>query len=131
MMKHTTLAMAAVLGALMGSPQARAEYGDVVMNNHSEQNGINPVVFPHWFHRARYGCKVCHSDLGMELEAGANGINMMTIMDGQHCGACHNGEIAWQLEHCDLCHSGKSGLETQVHGSTSAQLNTTQGEEAR
>ena len=98
---------------------AKAEYGDVLINNYSEEVGMRPVVFPHWFHRIRFRCKVCHADLGFKFEAGGNKINMLKIIDGEYCGACHNGEVAWAVESCDLCHSGKPGESTQVHGSTS------------
>ncbi|QSX37702.1 c(7)-type cytochrome triheme domain-containing protein [Shewanella sedimentimangrovi] len=103
---------------------AQAEYGDIVINNYADQAGMNPVVFPHWFHRARFRCKVCHADLGFKFKAGGNEINMLKIIDGQYCGACHNGEIAWQVENCNLCHSGKPGTSTQVHGSTVQKLVT-------
>ena len=68
-----------------------------------------PVVFPHWFHRIRYRCKVCHADLGFKFKAGGNEINMVKVIDGQFCGACHNGEVAWNVENCNMCHSGKTG----------------------
>lgn len=103
-------------------PQARAEYGDVVINNYADGAGVRPVVFPHWFHRVRFRCKVCHSDLGFKFKAGGNEINMLKIIDGQFCGACHNGTIAWSVENCDLCHSGKAGTPTQVHESTVQKL---------
>jgi hypothetical protein len=63
---------------------AHAEYGDVVMNNYSDKAGVRPVVFPHWFHRARFTCKVCHADLGFKFKAGGNEINMLKIIDGQY-----------------------------------------------
>lgn len=94
--------------------EARAEYGDIVMNNSSEASKVEPVVFPHWFHRIRYTCKACHSDLGIKFKAGASQINMVKIMDGQYCGACHDGNIAWSTESCDLCHTGKKGLPTSA-----------------
>lgn len=97
---------------------AHAEYGDVVLNNYAEAAGMRPAVFPHWFHRVRFRCKVCHADLGFKMQAGANEINMAKIIEGQYCGACHNGEVAWSIENCDLCHSGKPGTPTQVHGNT-------------
>ncbi len=97
---------------------ARAEYGDVVINNHSDKAGMPPVVFPHWFHRVRFRCKVCHADLGFKFEAGGNDITMLKVIDGQFCGACHNGDLAWNIENCGLCHSGKPGTPTQVHEST-------------
>ncbi len=112
------LAFACALGALAGVPSARAEYGDVVMNNYSSAAGMRPVVFPHWFHRVRFRCKVCHADLGFKFEAGGNQVNMLKIIDGEFCGACHNGEIAWSVENCNICHSGTPGIPTQVHEST-------------
>ena len=103
---------------LASSGHARAEYGDVVLNNYSEAAGMRPVVFPHWFHRVRFRCKACHTDLGIKFKAGGNDINMVKIIDGQFCGACHNSTVAWSVENCDLCHSGKPGTPTQVHHST-------------
>lgn len=101
-----------------GSRVAHAEYGDIVLNNYSDAAGVRPVVFPHWFHRIRFTCKVCHADLGFKFKAGADKIDMLKIIDGQYCGACHNGDIAWSTERCDLCHSGKPGLPTQVQETT-------------
>ncbi len=104
---------------------ALAEYGDVVINNYSDEAGMRPVVFPHWFHRIRFRCKVCHADLGFEFKAGGNEINMLKIIDGEYCGACHNGEVAWSVENCDLCHTGVPKTPTQVHESTLQKLLTT------
>jgi c(7)-type cytochrome triheme protein len=109
----------AVLSAAFAFPNpAAAEYGDIVINNYSDAAGMRPAVFPHWFHRIRFRCKVCHADLGFKFQAGGNEINMVKIIDGQFCGACHNGEIAWSVENCNFCHSGKPGTPTQVHEST-------------
>jgi len=83
---------------LMPASAVRAEYGDIVINNFSDGAGMRPAVFPHWFHRIRFRCKVCHADLGFKFQAGGNEINMVKIIDGQFCGACHNGEIAWSVE---------------------------------
>lgn len=104
------------------APDAQAEYGDVVINNYSDGAGMRPVVFPHWFHRVRFRCKVCHADLGFKFKAGGNEISMVKIIDGQFCGACHNGEVAWSVENCNLCHSAKPGTPTQVHESTIQKL---------
>jgi c(7)-type cytochrome triheme protein len=117
------LVVASLLGGLaLGVPDARAEYGDVVINNYSDAAGMRPVVFPHWFHRIRFRCKVCHADLGFKFKAGGNEMNMLKIIDGEYCGACHNGEVAWSIENCNLCHSGKPGTKTQVHESTLQKL---------
>ena len=104
------------------STPAQAEYGDVVINNFADAAGMRPVVFPHWFHRIRFRCKVCHADLGFKLKAGGNEITMAKIIEGQYCGACHNGEIAWSIENCDVCHSGVPGTPTQVHVNTTKSL---------
>jgi c(7)-type cytochrome triheme protein len=112
------LGLISVLCLTASIPLADAEYGDVVINNYSDEAGMRPVIFPHWFHRIRFRCKVCHADLGFKFEAGGNEINMLKIIDGEYCGACHNGDIAWSVENCDLCHSGLSGTPTQVHEST-------------
>lgn len=103
---------------LLTTRDAYAEYGDVVINNYSDAADMRPVVFPHWFHRVRFRCKVCHADLGFKFQAGGNDINMLKIIDGEYCGACHDGDIAWSVENCDLCHSGTPGTPTQVHEST-------------
>jgi c(7)-type cytochrome triheme protein len=115
--------IAALLWGLVPNP-VQAEYGDVVINNYSDAAGMRPVVFPHWFHRVRFRCKVCHADLGFQFKAGGNQINMLKIIDGQFCGSCHNGELAWSAENCNLCHSGKPGTVTQVHESTLQKLTT-------
>ena len=128
--KGTTLATRVAAVALLGgtilsglvATEARAEYGDVVINNYSDKAGMRPVVFPHWFHRIRFRCKVCHADLGFKFKAGGNEINMVKVIDGQFCGACHNGEVAWSIENCNMCHSAKPGTPTQVHESTTNSL---------
>ena len=108
--------------------RAEAEYGDVVINEYSDDAGMRPVVFPHWFHRIRFRCKVCHGDLGFAFKAGGNEIDMVKIIDGQYCGACHDGDVAWSIENCELCHSGQPNTPTQVHHSTVQQLiNSNQG----
>ncbi len=112
-----TLCCSILLSLALTTP-SHAEYGDVVINNFSDAAGMRPVVFPHWFHRIRFRCKVCHADLGFKFKAGGNDITMAQIIEGQYCGACHNGEIAWSIENCDVCHSSTPGTPTQVHGNT-------------
>jgi c(7)-type cytochrome triheme protein len=121
------LALCAAALIALAPAHARAEYGDVVINNHSDKAGMRPVVFPHWFHRIRFSCKVCHADLGMQFRAGGSDINMAKIIDGQFCGACHNGELAWAIENCNLCHSGNAGTPTLVHESTLQKLGAPRG----
>ena len=93
-----------------------AEYGDVVLNRRAEANGVRPVVFPHWFHRIRFRCKVCHHELGFKMRAGANDVLMSEITEGRFCGMCHNDRVAWGADRCDLCHSGKPGISPGIVG---------------
>lgn len=110
------LAGAAVLALAGLAFEAQAEYADVVLNKRSDRAGVRPVVFPHWFHRIRFRCKVCHYELGFKMRAGANDVLMADIIDGKFCGMCHNNDIAWGPERCDLCHSGKPGLPSRIFG---------------
>jgi c(7)-type cytochrome triheme protein len=91
-----------------------AEYADVVMNKRAEKEGVRPVVFPHWFHRIRFQCRVCHAEIGFKMQVGANDFTMNEVIDGKFCGACHNNDIAWGPDQCELCHSGKAGLPAGV-----------------
>lgn len=110
------LVLLALFGLFINASVVRAEYADVVINRQAEKNGMRPVVFPHWFHRIRFRCKVCHAELGFKMRAGSNPITMTDIIEGRFCGACHNNDIAWSPENCDLCHSGRPGLPTGVFG---------------
>lgn len=111
---HSIMLMLVTL--FMGYQPAMAEYGDVVLNKYAEAEDMPPVIFPHWFHRIRFRCKVCHFELGFEMRAGSNSVNMQDILDGKFCGMCHNEKIAWGIENCDLCHSGKPGLKSGIYG---------------
>ncbi len=93
-----------------------AEYADVVLNKRAEKEGMSPVIFPHWFHRIRFKCRVCHSELGFEMRAGANQVTMDEITQGKFCGACHDGETAWSTENCDLCHTTLPGIKSGIYG---------------
>lgn len=96
----------ALIASLFTPANVSAEYADKVLNNYATKAGMRPVVFPHWTHRIRVRCKVCHQDLGFKLMLGSNDIKMVDIMQGRFCGACHNGKIAWPAIYCDRCHSG-------------------------
>ncbi|MBI5451709.1 MAG: hypothetical protein HY940_10180 [Gammaproteobacteria bacterium] len=120
--KTLLLGLMVWVGGMMAPQPAQAEYADVVINNYSDAAGMRPAVFPHWFHRIRFRCKVCHADLGFQFKAGGNKITMAKIIDGQFCGACHNGEVAWSVENCAMCHSGVPGTPTHFHGSTVQRL---------
>lgn len=89
-------------GAVYGAP------GDLVFERKGEVEGsaaFPPSIFPHWVHRTRYRCYVCHPAL-FEMQQGANAITMEAIKQGQFCGACHNGRTAFGVEfrNCARCH---------------------------
>jgi len=109
--------MLLLVAAALACPMAgRAEYGDVVINKRSDGEQVRPVIFPHWFHRIRFRCDVCHRDGGFIMRAGANDITMQAIVAGRYCGMCHDGRTAWSVDRCDLCHSGKPGVAAGVSG---------------
>ena len=116
-MKFQPCALVLALGLVVALP-AGAEYGDVVLDRNSTKQGVRAVVFPHWFHRIRFRCKVCHSELGFKMRAGANLVQMSDIINGKFCGLCHNGQVAWSPERCDLCHSAKKGVKPGIYGSS-------------
>ncbi|MDH4099940.1 MAG: hypothetical protein OEV28_05140 [Nitrospirota bacterium] len=110
------LAVSLIAGFLLtfSAPQkASAEFGDKVMNRYASKAGIAPVVFPHWFHRVRVQCRVCHPSV-FQMQAGANDVDMQKILSGEFCGKCHNGKVAWAPIYCDKCHSGKMGIDPAV-----------------
>lgn len=113
--------MASVFALLMllAPLPARAEYGDVILNKRSENAGMRPVIFPHWFHRIRFNCVVCHTEIGFKMRVGADDMHMADIKNGKFCGACHNNQIAWGAENCHWCHSGLPGLQSGIRGGDS------------
>jgi c(7)-type cytochrome triheme protein len=96
-----------LLARWRAAPQPAPSTATWCSTSAATKEGVRPVVFPHWFHRIRFRCKVCHQELGFKMRAGANDVLMSDIIDGKFCGMCHNGRIAWGPERCDLCHSGK------------------------
>ncbi len=93
--------------------QLPSEYGTVIMNNFSVNRNIAAVVFPHWLHRSKYTCRVCHVDIGFAMETNETRVTGDDIRDGEYCGACHNGKIAFAsgaknklgVKNCYRCHS--------------------------
>lgn len=85
------------------------KYGNVTMRIRSKEAGMDPVVFPHWSHRARYTCRVCHQELGFGMRRGDSGITRRQYLSGKFCGACHNGVTAFTAQagpnaQCGRCH---------------------------
>jgi c(7)-type cytochrome triheme protein len=81
-------------------------YGSIVLDKYTGLGEVmNAVVFPHWWHRTQFTCKVCHNDIGFPMKAGSTDIKMADIFAGKYCGRCHNGDIAFAPFTCDRCHS--------------------------
>lgn len=94
---------------MMPSDGPAERYGNVAMRNRSTRKGMAPVIFPHWLHRSKYTCKVCHVDLGFSMVKGGSGITRGANLSGRFCGACHDGQIAFsvkydQQKYCERCH---------------------------
>lgn len=100
--------------------QRPEQFGNITIDNYSSLVGLKPVVFPHWVHSMNYTCKVCHTDLGFQMKAGADDIKMQEIYQGKWCGKCHNGRIAFASSpkgnNCHRCHS--LGLEVKENKSS-------------
>ena len=96
-----------VMAALVvGAGIAAAAPGDIVFERADGVGaGFEPATFPHWIHRARYRCYVCHPAI-FEMKAGANAVTMASMKKGEHCGACHDGRTAFNVEFptCARCH---------------------------
>lgn len=85
----------------------RDEYGNIIINRTSTDNGVQPVSFSHWLHRTRYTCRVCHGELDFQMKANATEITERGNRTGKFCGACHNGKIAFRHNgNCEKCHNG-------------------------
>jgi c(7)-type cytochrome triheme protein len=81
-------------------------YGSMILDSYSGGERTMPaVVFPHWLHRTKFTCKVCHNDIGFPMQAGSTDIKMSDIFAGKYCGQCHNGEVAFAPTTCNRCHS--------------------------
>ncbi len=78
---------------------------------------VKAVDFSHKIHTMGAGleCDSCHDEL-FEMEAGATeekgDFTMQALYDGQYCGACHDGEMAFAANtRCTVCHIGVKGFE--------------------
>jgi len=109
-------AVYAQTGGVKKKRPPRHEFGSVLINNYSETKKIAPVVFKHWLHRARYTCRLCHIDIGFDMQAGGTFMTEEDNLNGLYCGACHDGKEAFgptenglsgskAKKNCDLCHS--------------------------
>jgi c(7)-type cytochrome triheme protein len=73
---------------------------DVIMDDTA---GMPLVKFPHKAHTEWLDCANCHDKI-FKAKAGANPVNMLTILQGEFCGQCH-GAVSFPLTQCQRCHS--------------------------
>lgn len=91
------------------------EYGVTLIDIASTKKDIAAVAFPHWLHRSKYTCRLCHIDIGFAMTAGETGITEADNRNGLYCGTCHDGTIAFRWietsdegvdeQNCVRCHS--------------------------
>lgn len=123
--RFIAISVLSVLGFVPSAPGMKKQgppdaYGRVIIQNYSVKAGLAPVQFDHWLHRSRFTCRLCHVDLGFAQEAGETHIKATDNMNGQYCGACHNGKMRVSNRtvfeacstktpssdpRCDRCHS--------------------------
>lgn len=100
-----SFALAGVL-VLAFTVRGGAADGDILFPRKVQKAGDTPPArFPHWAHRIRFKCYVCH-DAIFQMKAGANRISMDAISEGKFCGTCHDGKTAFapSFETCGRCH---------------------------
>ena len=91
------------------------EYGNIIINRTSKDHKIKPVLFPHWSHRIKYACRVCHLELDFSFYLNNTEITEEDNRNGLFCGACHNGKEAFghTKDNCDKCHIGNIPLDKE------------------
>ena len=110
MTKKAVAALLVLAGlTLAGGGAVYGALGDLVFERKGGGEGaasIVPAIFPHWVHRSRFRCYVCHPKI-FKMQLGSSEITMDKIQKGQFCGVCHNGRIAFDVEFqsCDRCHT--------------------------
>jgi len=97
-----------LLMLLAAANAADSAPGDLVLPRKSDtadDTSLPPSSFPHWVHRVHYRCDACHNRL-FKMELGSSNITMDAMSEGQFCGACHNGDIAFatNFDSCNRCH---------------------------
>jgi c(7)-type cytochrome triheme protein len=84
---------------------------DVVLAREGADENVEAAFprarFPHWRHRIRYRCTACHPSL-FAMRAGTDTLTMAAMGDGAACGACHDGEVAFDLVDCTKCHTASA-----------------------
>ncbi len=94
------------------------EFGTITIDRNSSAKGEKPVLFPHWLHRLKYTCRVCHFELEFEFKRNTTPITEQDNRNGLYCGKCHDGITAFahRREYCHKCHGGdRSSLKKEFN----------------
>lgn len=95
------------------------EYGNILIDRTSSENGILPVSFSHWSHRMKYTCEVCHTELAFNMMRNTTEMTESDHRAGRYCGACHDGSTAFSHEtNCERCHNGDIGSGREKFAAT-------------
>ncbi|MDH5765406.1 MAG: hypothetical protein OEZ38_05255 [Gammaproteobacteria bacterium] len=102
----TTCTSTIVNTAIAETPPGDIIFGDIIYEGKGAEKGLPSSHFPHWKHRIRYRCYVCHEKI-FKMQRGANKMSMQQFKDGQFCGECHNGKEAYKIgfDTCNRCHN--------------------------
>lgn len=112
--------MNARLAELMKWKTEERVIGNFVMMRHREEEkeqGLAPVLYPHWRHRIFFECKVCHTSI-FRMKRWANDISQEKIAAGEQCGKCHDGGISFSAtdeKHCGRCHVAATAAAQALH----------------
>jgi len=107
----TIIALAALLVFNIGMVMAEDDIPDDIIFTEP----VVGVVFSHDAHvnGAGMDCESCHDDI-FQMEALSaqqeTDFNMLSLSEGRYCGACHDGEMAFDANtRCASCHIGVIG----------------------
>ncbi len=88
------------------APPGDIIFGDIIYEGKGADKDLPSSHFPHWKHRIRYRCYVCHEKIFI-MKNGSNNMSMKRFKQGELCGECHNGREAYKIEGdtCHRCHN--------------------------
>ena len=89
-------------------------WGTTIMERNTKGTDTKSVLFPHWAHRDKYTCSVCHTEIGFSINAGGTDIKQADIEAGKYCGECHDTLTAFGPMECVRCHS--RGIDVPENG---------------
>jgi len=101
--------------SLKGAGKLKSLDKDIIIPSRIYTPAPPAVLFPHKAHTEVMDCKSCHPRRFKAKKGGNTGMDMMKIINGQYCGACH-GKVAFPLEDCFRCHSREQTIPDWITG---------------